>query len=75
MPIIFGPVHTKFREALELIEVGGAFPINSREDFEERIAALIASPDLLADTGKKIQNYVVKNLGATQIIFDKIFSR
>ena len=32
MPVIFGPAHGKFSEALELIAQGGAFPIRSESE-------------------------------------------
>ena len=72
MPVVFGPHYSKFREAHELINAGGAFPIKSYEDLKLRFEELQDNADLLASTSNATKNYVKKNLGATQIILDNL---
>ena len=32
LPVIFGPNHQKFSEAMELVQLGGAFPVSSKDN-------------------------------------------
>jgi 3-deoxy-D-manno-octulosonic-acid transferase len=72
IPVIFGPNHARFREAVDLLACRGAFSVANREELGARIDSLVSSPDLLAEYGKNTINYINRNLGATQVIFDKI---
>ncbi|MDR2622911.1 MAG: 3-deoxy-D-manno-octulosonic acid transferase [Dysgonamonadaceae bacterium] len=74
IPVLFGPNYGKFKEAGELIACKGAFPLSNEEDFSARIGDLSVYPELIQTAGEKAKNYVVNNLGATQKIFNKIFS-
>jgi len=73
VPIIFGPRHEKFIEAFDMAALGGAFPINGAEDFDKTMNSLLNSHELLENASIATREYVIKHLGATQIIFDKIF--
>lgn len=68
VPVVFGPNYQKFREARELIAIGGAFSITSYEQFETEF------DKLLNDTkaGKTAGEYVKQNTGATQLILKEI---
>lgn len=72
--VLFGPNYGKSREARELIACKGAFPVSGEADFSAQMNNLIAYPELIQTAGEKAKNYVVDNLGATQTIFDKVFS-
>ena len=74
IPVLFGPHYGKFKEAGELIAGKGAFPISNEEDFVARMNDLSVCSGLIQTTGEKTRNYVINNLGATQKIYDKIFS-
>ncbi|MDR1372479.1 MAG: 3-deoxy-D-manno-octulosonic acid transferase [Dysgonamonadaceae bacterium] len=73
IPVIFGANYVKSREASELIDAGGAFSVSSQAQFNEYVNSLLSYPNLLAETGEKTRDYVNTNLGATKIIFEKIF--
>ncbi|HNW97924.1 MAG TPA: glycosyltransferase N-terminal domain-containing protein [Bacteroidales bacterium] len=71
MPIIFGPKHTKFREAVELIKEGGAFCINNENEFYDIIKKL-ENTNVLKASSEISKKYIQKNIGATKIILENI---
>jgi 3-deoxy-D-manno-octulosonic-acid transferase len=68
IPVLFGPNYLKFREARELISIGGAFSITNYSLLEAQIDRLLT--DTLA--GKIAGDYVKKNTGATDLIIRRI---
>ncbi|MDR2086029.1 MAG: 3-deoxy-D-manno-octulosonic acid transferase [Dysgonamonadaceae bacterium] len=68
IPVLFGPNHHKFREAGELIRCGGGFSIAGAEIFAERMNEFSTRTSLLQEAGKRAEEYVRQNLGATNII-------
>lgn len=73
MPIIFGPRFDKFKEACDLISLGGAFSVRSKENFEQLMQSM--TTDKIATSGNIAGQYIKDNLGATQQIFDDLFRR
>lgn len=73
MPVIFGPNHTKFREAGDLIACGGGFSIGCKEEFDSVIDGLAASSEKLNHAGKAAGDYIRANLGATDLIYGDLF--
>lgn len=69
-PVIFGPKYRKFREAVDLIDLGGASSIETVEQLNSRASELLDSPDLYARTSKICSEYVRRNCGATRIILE-----
>lgn len=70
IPVLFGPKYHKFKEARDLIEIGGAFSITSAEEFTVKLDELITYPELLRAAGDAAGNFVKDNIGVT----DKILS-
>ena len=68
VPVTFGPNYTKFREARELIAIGGAFSISDYELLEAKFDALLKDKK----TGKIAGEYVRQNTGATMMILQEI---
>lgn len=64
VPVVFGPNYLKFREARELIAVGGAFSISNYFILEAQIDRLFKD----TEAGKIAGNYVKQNTGATDLI-------
>lgn len=64
IPVVFGPTYQKFREARELIAVGGAFPISNYMILEAQIDQLLKDKQ----AGKMAGEYVKENTGATELI-------
>ena len=74
IPVIFGPNFEKFQEAHELIACGGAFSITSAEEFNQHMDRLLTDTDHLQRTGAIAGNYIQSHLGATERIYDAIFT-
>ncbi|MEI8086090.1 MAG: glycosyltransferase N-terminal domain-containing protein [Paludibacter sp.] len=64
VPVVFGPNYQKFREARELIAIGGAFSITNFVILEAQLELLFKSNE----AGKKAGEYVKNNTGATKLI-------
>lgn len=73
MPIFFGNKnYQKFQEALDLANLGGAFPIGNFDDFSEKMN-LFTSNDIIYDQICGItKSFVRNNIGATELIMKKI---
>jgi 3-deoxy-D-manno-octulosonic-acid transferase len=71
-PVIFGPTYHKFKEAVDLIELGGAFTIKNEHEFIEVFNSLLKDPTFYLETSKICREYVEKNCGATASILDKV---
>jgi len=74
VPVIFGPNYRKFREARELVELGGAFPVEDYDTFCEKVDSLVNDDNQLAQAGIAAGNYVREGTGATRIIVEKVLS-
>lgn len=74
MPVIFGPKHQKFKEAAGLIDCGGGFSISSTEEFNDIADSLVDDHGRLEKAGKAAGDYIRRNLGATDKIFNDVFN-
>lgn len=67
MPVIFGPHHKKFKEAMDLLEEGAAFAIAGQADFEQVMVGLWdGDVARLAAAGAAASAYVGRMTGATE---------
>ncbi len=73
IPVIFGPNHQAFREALGLIDCKGGFPITRATDYEATVDGFIADWKALSEAGEKAGRYVHDNAGATETVFSAVF--
>ncbi len=67
LPIIFGSNYEKFKEARELINLGGAFTIANKMELRQQLL-LLMNPQLYNATRLKIKQYMKENKGATSSI-------
>lgn len=74
-PIIFGPNYRKFQEAVELIGLGGAFSINSMEEFTKIANDLLDNAQLLQKSSQTAGDYVAEKRGATRVIMEYLMKR
>ncbi|NSW94668.1 MAG: 3-deoxy-D-manno-octulosonic acid transferase [Bacteroidales bacterium] len=72
IPVMFGPVHRKFREAADLIRLGGAKCFNNYQEFESIIDKWLSDPDEYSKAAETAGKYVSEKTGATDIIMKKI---
>ena len=66
LPLVFGPNYQKFKEANELIELGGAKSISNYSELEITILSFTNFNKSIA------KNYIKSNAGATDIIINSI---
>jgi 3-deoxy-D-manno-octulosonic-acid transferase len=74
MPVIFGPNHAKFKEAVDLIKYSGAFSVANYKQLDDLLVELLKNKDKLSGSSIICKNYVINNLGATTIIIKKVFN-
>ncbi|MEG0796923.1 MAG: glycosyltransferase N-terminal domain-containing protein [Odoribacter sp.] len=75
IPVLFGPKYKKFKEAVRLLEEGGAFSVHSKEELQEVLHSLMEHPEIAKAAGSKALEYVDSQLGATRIILQQLGSR
>ncbi|MBN1388793.1 MAG: 3-deoxy-D-manno-octulosonic acid transferase [Bacteroidales bacterium] len=74
VPVVFGPRYHKFREAVDLIELGGAKVFNSYDSFVTVLYELISESELLSEAGRINITYINENLGATGMITTELLT-
>lgn len=72
IPILFGPNHKRFREAIDLLELESAKTFNDYDDFEKILNDWIFNKDLYLKAAEFSHQYVNKNTGATSKIVKEI---
>lgn len=70
IPVIFGPNFKKFREAHQLIELGGAYTVQDNHSFRELMDEFIQHPETLNASGNYAGAYVSSNTG----VVDKVMT-
>ena len=73
VPVIIGPNNQRFREARDLIALGGCFEIHNEEEFSNVLDTLTGNPDALAKASKASADYICSNAGAVDMIYNHIF--
>lgn len=71
-PIIFGPNFDKFKEAIDLIELGAAFSFKNKESFLEVITNLLENENLCRFSCNQSKSYIEQNIGASNLVCQKI---
>jgi 3-deoxy-D-manno-octulosonic-acid transferase len=72
IPVMFGPNHLKFREATDLIKLGGARSFESYDEFESTLEGWLADEKIYRKAAETAGNYVKGNTGATLKIVEGI---
>ncbi len=72
IPVLFGPRYHKFKEARDLISVGGGFAVSSRQAFARKMDELLASRSVLSAAGSCAGRFVSSHAGATDEILYEI---
>jgi 3-deoxy-D-manno-octulosonic-acid transferase len=65
IPILFGPKHQKFPEALESIEAGFGYECEDYNIFEKHLKSGLGNPEFREYAGKKATQYITSKAGAT----------
>lgn len=72
LPVLFGPHYTAFREALDLLELGGAQALSTQEAFQKNFSQLFEDEELRAQMGRIARDYVFSNVGASERVCSRI---
>jgi 3-deoxy-D-manno-octulosonic-acid transferase len=64
-PIVFGPVYDKYAEAVDLLDLGGAFTVPHEPALAQEMEQLLLNDELCTQTGYLASKYVAENKGAT----------
>ncbi len=72
MPVVFGPNYKKFKEAVDLLELGGATSIKNHTEFYSLVNTFVNVPGEVGKKGKICESYVKKNLGATNKVVSMV---
>jgi 3-deoxy-D-manno-octulosonic-acid transferase len=67
VPVVFGPKYHKFKEAVDLIGIGGAFTVSDEKDLEKVMIKLTEAHQREA-AGRSGSDYVRAHAGATEKI-------
>ncbi len=67
-PVVFGPNHKKFKEALDLLYLGIGFTINDYQGLDKELSRLINDSQLRKEIEYKALRYIYNNTGATEKI-------
>ncbi|HUH46633.1 MAG TPA: glycosyltransferase N-terminal domain-containing protein [Arenibacter sp.] len=72
IPVIIGPKYKGFKEAGDLVQLGGVLVVTSKLEYSDLIKKLNQEKNYLQGTGAINRSYVSKNKGATLQIMDYI---
>ncbi len=74
IPVLFGPNYKRFKEAVDMVERGGAFSVSNSEEFAKLMDELFASGSPLWEkTAHVADAYSKENRGATDKVLKSIF--
>lgn len=75
IPVIIGPNHQRFAEAVALMENGGCKSIENAEDFTAIMDDFLENPSHIAAAGSAAGHYINQNAGATPVIYEHVFAQ
>lgn len=73
IPVLFGPNHERFMEAVVLQKNGGAFVFENSREFSDTVNRLTSNTDEYEKACKASREYIFSNTGATAKVFSKMF--
>lgn len=75
IPVIIGPNHQRFAEAVALMENGGCKSIENAEDFSAIMDDFLENPSHITAAGSAAGHYINQNAGATPVIYQHVFAQ
>lgn len=72
IPVLFGPRHQKFAEALELQACGGGFSFNNQTELDNYISKFVSDQAFREQCGVSAGEYVKGKAGATALIMNEL---
>jgi len=71
-PVMFGPKYRNFKEAQDLLTIGGALTFSDQDRFSEYLNILLENRERREEMSTLSAEYCLKNKGATQIVMETI---
>ena len=75
VPVMFGPRHEKFREAIDLIKENGAASFDSYTTFRDILEKWLSDEPFYLKSANAASGYIIKNKGATEKILAEILPK
>lgn len=72
IPVVFGPRYRNFKEAVDLIAIGGARSFTEYDEFKRILDLWLSDEKLYTISAEKASKYVKENTGATEFIIKEI---
>lgn len=72
VPVIIGPNHAKFPEAVALVQMGGCVAVREKNEMGEALSSLVHNDDYRHEKGHIAGTFVSMNRGAVNIILKHI---
>ena len=72
VPVVIGPNHKKFPEAVALVQMGGCIAAKDQQELDYALASLTQNEDYRLETGHRAGTFVSMNRGAVNIIINHI---
>jgi 3-deoxy-D-manno-octulosonic-acid transferase len=67
-PVVFGPKYESFKEAVDLVQLQGAFSVKNATELETVFTRLLADDEFYEKASTTCRNYLESQVGATEII-------
>ncbi|MCF8358562.1 MAG: 3-deoxy-D-manno-octulosonic acid transferase [Prolixibacteraceae bacterium] len=74
LPVVFGSNYQRFKEAVDLVELKCAYPVQNIAEFNEVLHYLLSNEDELQALSNTAAKYVRDNIGATRKIIARVFN-
>jgi 3-deoxy-D-manno-octulosonic-acid transferase len=75
IPVLFGPKHENFKEALDLLATGAAKSFLTFDDFRRILDLWLSDEKKYTNSAEMASKYVKENAGATEIIIKEILEK
>jgi 3-deoxy-D-manno-octulosonic-acid transferase len=75
IPVVFGPRHENFKEAVDLLKEGGARSFSTFNEFKEILDLWLSDEKIYTNSARIASDYVKGNTGATEIIIQEILAK
>ena len=72
IPVLIGPNNGKFREAQDLLALGGCLQVTDAVTYGRTMDRLLSDAAFLAERGRIAGRYIADNAGASDVIFSSV---
>lgn len=72
VPVVFGPNHRKFQEALDIVRLGGGAGYSRYEELKEAMDKLLGDEEERQRASEVCRGYVSENIGSTDRIMETV---